>query len=77
VEELLEGVGVTVPVGVAEAREEPARGPEAQRLDELAAEDSQDVGIVEQHPLIVERDDPVAGAEIEQLGHLQLAGPHG
>ena len=76
-EEILHGLRVAVAVGVAEAGQESPCGLPPHRLDQLPAQDPQDVRVVEEHAAIVERDDPLAGPEVEKLEHFQFVGFHG
>jgi hypothetical protein len=63
---------IVVAVGVSESHHQASRRLEAQRFNELLAQQSHGGCAQDDHPLLVESDDPLIGAEIEDLGEVEV-----
>jgi hypothetical protein len=61
-----------VAVGESEPKEDAARRLEPQGVDELLAHQAHRGGAQDDDPLLVRPDDALIGAEVEQLGEMQI-----
>jgi hypothetical protein len=64
---------VVVAVGKAESQQYAARRFDAERVDELLAHETHRRRAEDHHALLVQPDDPLIGAKIQQLGQVKLA----
>jgi hypothetical protein len=66
--------GIVITIGKTEPEQQPSRGVHAERIHQLLAQQPHRRGAQDHDPLIVQPDHPLVGAEIHQLGQVQICG---
>jgi hypothetical protein len=73
---LAQADGVVVAVGVTEAQHQPPGGLQAHRVDELFLQQPHGRRAQDYHPLLVQADHPLVGAQIEHRREIQVLERH-
>ena len=68
--------GIVIAVRKSKSHQEPARRVDAERVDQFLAQEAHGRRAENDHALLVQTDDALVGAKVEQFGQLQIVDAH-